>query len=269
MEVPHQHRVGVGTGDRTQDVVGALHVGDPITDRFAGGVFEGGGAGGHRLHRGTQQPHAEHIEGLPTHVLGAHVNHAFEPETGADRGGGHPMLASAGLGDDPLLAHTKGKQSLAQGVIDLVGTGVVQVFALEPDARSPLGAAVVLAQPLGFIKRAGSADIGAQELLEPSGERRILPGFSGRSFQLGQGRHQCLRHVLTAVATKAAETIGARRCLQGFSRRHGASHRRWVNWGQPREQAGSGAASRRAPVSRFFRAPHGSCSRAAAPGTGH
>ncbi len=141
MEIPHQHRVGVRAGHRAEDVVGGLHVGDPVADRLAGGVLEGGGAGGHRLHRGPQQPHAEHIQGLTAHVLGAHVDHALQTEAGTDGGGGHPVLAGAGLGDDPLLAHPQRQQGLAQGVVDLVGAGVVEVLALQPEARSAFGAA--------------------------------------------------------------------------------------------------------------------------------
>ena len=55
-------------------------------------------------------------------------------EQGGDGGGGHAVLARAGLGDEPRLAHAPGQQGLAQGVVDLVGAGVGQVLALEVDA---------------------------------------------------------------------------------------------------------------------------------------
>ena len=60
------------------------------------------------------------------------------------------VLAGAGLGDDPGLAHAPGEQDLAQAVVDLVRAGVVQLVALEVD----LGAAEMLGQPLGEIERA-------------------------------------------------------------------------------------------------------------------
>ena len=41
------------------------------------------------------------------------------------------MLAGARLGDHPLLAHAHRQQRLAHGVVDLVGTGMVQVLALQ------------------------------------------------------------------------------------------------------------------------------------------
>ncbi len=67
------------------------------------------------------------------------------PEAGAGGGGGHAMLASAGLGDDALLAHAAGQQDLAHHIVDLVRAGVVQLVALEID----LGAAQVLGEALG------------------------------------------------------------------------------------------------------------------------
>ena len=54
------------------------------------------------------------------------------------------MLAGAGLGDDARLAHPQREQRLAERVVDLVGAGVIEVFALEVDVR----AAAFFGQPL-------------------------------------------------------------------------------------------------------------------------
>ncbi len=235
VEVAHQHRVGVRTGHGPEDVVGALHVRDPVADRLTGGVLEGGGAGGHRLHGGAEQAHAEHVEGLAAHVLGAHVDHALQPEAGAHGGGGHAVLAGAGLGDDPLLAHAQSEQRLAEGVVDLVGTGVVEVLALQPDARAPFGTGVVGGEPLGLIERGGPAHVGAQEMVQTACEGGIGPGLGGGGLQFRQGRHQGLRHVLAAVAAEAARRGGANVRGQGRGvglprggglRGQGAGHRR-------------------------------------------
>src|SRR3712207_7708794 len=49
---------------------------------------------------------------LPLHVHGAHVDDAFEAEAGAQRCGGDPVLAGAGLGDDARSEeHTSELQS--------------------------------------------------------------------------------------------------------------------------------------------------------------
>jgi hypothetical protein len=59
------------------------------------------------------------------------------------------MLAGAGFGDDPGLAHAFGKQDLADAIVDLVRAGVIELVALEVDLR----AAEMLGQPLGKIHR--------------------------------------------------------------------------------------------------------------------
>ena len=46
------------------------------------------------------------------------------------------MLPCAGLGDDAMLAHALDQQRLSQAVVDLVGAGVEQIFALEIDFRA-------------------------------------------------------------------------------------------------------------------------------------
>jgi hypothetical protein len=46
------------------------------------------------------------------------------------------VLAGAGLGDDPRLAHAHRQQDLADAVVDLVRAGVVELVALEPDLRA-------------------------------------------------------------------------------------------------------------------------------------
>ena len=65
------------------------------------------------------------------------------------------MLAGAGLGNHFLLAHELGQQGLAQAVVDLVGTRVVQVFALEMNLR----AAQLVRQALGVKDGAGATHI--------------------------------------------------------------------------------------------------------------
>ena len=46
------------------------------------------------------------------------------------------MLASAGFCDDPRLAHTNGKQNLANAVVDFMRAGMVQFISFEPDLRA-------------------------------------------------------------------------------------------------------------------------------------
>jgi hypothetical protein len=104
-----------------------------------------GRAGGDRHHGRAEQLHAVDVDLLPLDVGGAHVHHAFQAQPRGHGGRGHAVLAGAGLGDDALLAHARGQQRLADGVVDLVRAGVVEVLALEQDLRAADLAAGALA----------------------------------------------------------------------------------------------------------------------------
>ena len=137
LEIPDNHGIGVRPAHGTQDIVGVAHVGDPIPDGLVHGVLQGAAARLHRDHLGPQQVHADDVEALAPDVFGAHVDVAFQPQQGRHRGGGHPVLARPGLGDEPVFAHAPGQQPLAQGVVDLVRPGVGQVFPLDINLRAP------------------------------------------------------------------------------------------------------------------------------------
>ena len=94
-------------------------------------------AAGDRDDLGAEQLHAEHVERLALDVDRAHEHEAVEAEQRGRGGGGDAVLAGAGLGDHPLLAHAPGEQRLAEHVVDLVRAGVGEVLALEqhPHAR--------------------------------------------------------------------------------------------------------------------------------------
>ena len=70
------------------------------------------------------------------------------------------VLAGAGLGDDAALAQPPGEQRLADGVVDLVRAGVVQILALQPDPRAATSARI---SALGQVERRRPADVVAAE----------------------------------------------------------------------------------------------------------
>ena len=108
----------------------------------------------------TKKLHPENIERLPLHILGAHVDDALQPKTGAHRGSGNTMLTSTGLGNDALLPKPLGEQGLRDSIVDLVGAGVVQILPLEVDERAcAIRALVVLGQALREVQGALTADI--------------------------------------------------------------------------------------------------------------
>ena len=202
-------------GDGADEVVGVVHVGDPVAQRLVHRVLQRRGAGGHRLHLGAQQLHAEHVGLLPLDVGGAHVDGAGQAEQRAHGSGGDAVLAGAGLGDDAGLAHAPGQQDLAHAVVRLVAAGVVQLVALEIDLR----AAELPGQPLGEPERAGPADIMLQVALQLGLECRIGLRRIVSLLHLQDQRHQRLGDEAAAEVAEAAalvravaQAVGARPC---------------------------------------------------------
>ena len=139
-------------------------------------------------HLGAEQAHAEDVERLARHVVDAHVDHALEAEQRADRGGGDAVLAGARLGDDARLAHAARQQRLAEGVVDLVGARVREVFAFEDRTRSPSSAP-------DLARRTGAW--GADEVAQcprRSSRRRRRDAPRVRRLERGDRRHERLGH---------------------------------------------------------------------------
>ncbi len=109
VEFAHHQRIRMRPQCRAQQIMRGRDVRHPVAHGFADGVFERPASVRHAHHFRAQQPHAEHVEPLPPHVLFAHVNHALESEKGAHGSGGHAVLSRAGLGDDALLSHAPGE----------------------------------------------------------------------------------------------------------------------------------------------------------------
>ena len=136
VEVAHHPRIRMRAGDGADDVERVAHVRHPVAHRLVERVLERRRAAGHRHDRRAEQLHAVDVDLLALDVGRAHVDDAFQAQPRGDRRAGDAMLAGAGLGDDARLAHAPGEQRLADGVVDLVRAGVVQVLALEQDPRA-------------------------------------------------------------------------------------------------------------------------------------
>src|SRR5205085_12078845 len=121
---------------RADEVVGVADVRDPVTHRFVDRVLERAAAACDRTHRGAEKPHAKDVERLALDVVLAHEHFARDAEERADGRSRNAVLAGTGFCDDPRLAHALCEQALAETVVDLVGAGMAEVFALEPDLRA-------------------------------------------------------------------------------------------------------------------------------------
>jgi hypothetical protein len=140
---------------------------------------------------------------LPRDVDLAHVDDALETEQGADGRRRHAMLPGTGLGDDPLLAHPFGKETLTECIVDLVCAGVRQILTLEVDP----GAAAQFGQVPREIQRRRPADVIARETIDHVLELGVAASFVIGGFQLVERRHQRFRRILAAELPKSATRV--------------------------------------------------------------
>ena len=120
LELTHHPRIGMGTGDRAEAVMGVVNGRDPVAQRLVDGVLQRPAPRVHGMNFRPEQPHTEHVERLALGVDLAHVDVAPQPEQRRRRRSGHPVLPGSRLGDDALLAHRQRQQSLTDHVVDLV-----------------------------------------------------------------------------------------------------------------------------------------------------
>ena len=206
---------------RAEDVVGRLDVRDPVAHRLVDGVLERGRAARDAPDFRAEGPHPEDVRGLAPDVLLAHEHDAGQAEEGAGRGRGHAVLAGAGLGDDAGLPEPAGQERLAEGVVDLVGTGVGEVLALEVEvdrgdrarAASACRARAIRGrepgrfrpdgsgQPVGPVERRRAAGEGFEELAQLGPEARVVTDGVIRGFELLERADERLGHVPTAEIT--------------------------------------------------------------------
>jgi hypothetical protein len=204
LELAHEIRVRVRADDRTETEVGVGDVGDPVAHRLVDGVLERPAARLDRVHLGTEQAHAEHVQFLTSDIDGAHVHRALEAHQRRRGGARHAVLAGARVGDDASLAHPLGEQRLADHVVDLVRARVVEVLTLEDQPQAQLAAEVV----------ALGEDRGAPRVLgvhtrQFGAERRVVPCLVERGLELLTRRHQRLGHEAAAELAEAARHIRA------------------------------------------------------------
>jgi hypothetical protein len=106
-------------------------------------------------------PHPGYIGCLPGDVHLAHVDDALQPDECTDGSGSYAVLSCSGFGNDPFFTQALRDQYLTDGIIDLMGAGMVQVFPLQVNIGT-----VMLAQPFSKIERAWPADVVFQQRIE-------------------------------------------------------------------------------------------------------
>ena len=225
VEVAHHHRERVRAGRGAEDVVGVPDARDPVAVGLVERVLQRARAGGDGHDLGAEQAHPGDVERLALGVDLAHVDHALEAHERRRGRRGHAVLARAGLGDDPGLAHPLREQRLAQHVVDLVRAGVVEVLALEQDARP----ARVLGEPARVGDGRGTAGVVALQAVELGEERRVVARLLVLGGHLVDRGDERLGHVAPAPASEVPGVVGFVRgpgeALAGRARRAGRRHR--------------------------------------------
>ena len=185
-------------------IMGGLHVGHPVADGFVDSVFKGAGARLDRHDLSLKELHPEYVQRLSFDILAAHVDDAFQTKHGASGGGSDAVLSSPGLGDDPLLAHMLSQQRLAQGVIDLVGSCVCQVFTFQVD----LGPAADAGQVLREVQSGGTPGVAVEQMAQALLEFRVGLGRLVRIVQFGDRSHQRFGDEFPTKVAESASVIG-------------------------------------------------------------
>ena len=108
LELADHPRVRVRPHHRAEAVVGGLDGGHPVAQGLVDRVLQRAAARRTGRTSAPSSSHPEHVERLALGVDLAHVHHALEPEERGRRGRGHAVLAGAGLGHQPRLAHLAG-----------------------------------------------------------------------------------------------------------------------------------------------------------------
>jgi len=95
------------------------------------------------------------------------------------------------------------EQDLADGVVYLVGAGVVEVLALQVNLRPPQ----LLGESLGEVKGAGPAHVVLQVIVDLRLERRVGLRLAVGRLQLEQCRHQGLGHIAAAKLAEVSSCV--------------------------------------------------------------
>ncbi len=209
VEVADHRRERVRADDAAEDVVRLTAGAHPITHRLVRRVFERSASAVDFDDVGPEEPHAKDVQFLSADVFAAHVDVARQPEFRRRRRRRNAVLAGPGFGDEAGLAHPLGEQRLADGVVDLVGTRVEQVFALHPDACP----ADVMTRTVGRNEQRGATGELAEVNVQFGAERGVGLGFFVGGVELVERADERLGDEGAAEVAEVA-AAGGRGCVK-------------------------------------------------------
>ena len=110
------------------------------------------------------------------------------------------MLAGTGFRNDTSLAHFLGKETLTEGIVDFVGTGMIEVFSFEINFR----AAQIFRHFAGIIEQRRAIGIIIKQVLQFCLKIRVIFVILIGFFQMMNFVHQRFRYILTAKGAKSS-----------------------------------------------------------------
>ena len=131
------------THHRTNCVVGMFNSRHPVAHRFVHRIFQCAATRLSWNYFCAKQTHSENVQSLALNVYFTHVHLATKAKQGCCSCRCNTVLPSACLGNNALLAHPLRQKRLTEHAIDLVRTGVVQIFTLQDQANSKFATKVV------------------------------------------------------------------------------------------------------------------------------
>src|SRR3989338_4571607 len=115
--------------------MGMPDISRPIPDSLIHRVFKGLTSAIYRDYPGPEQFHPKDIQLLPVNVLLAHKDIALQSKHRRHRSRGHTVLTGSGLSNKAAFIHPQSQQCLADGIVDFMGSGMQEIFALKVDCK--------------------------------------------------------------------------------------------------------------------------------------
>ena len=200
LKISDHHREWMWSHSGSNDIMCVIHTAYPFTHSFINRVLQHPGARSHGVYLSAKQFHAVYVQCLSLSIFLSHEYFTFQSQERRCRGSSHPMLSRASFRDDAGLTHFLSQQALSQRVINLMCSGMIQIFSLQID----FGSAQILCHLLRVVEKGWTVGIIIQQVLQFCLKIRIVFIEIVSFFQSMNFIHQCFRNILSSKRTKSS-----------------------------------------------------------------
>ena len=200
LEIPHDGGKWVRPHDGAEAIMRVRDPVRPLPECLRDSILQGCRAAGDRNHVSSQKLHFINIQRLALSVNLPHEDDTFHSEIRRSGRSRDAMLSRSGLRDQARFSHFPGKEGLPKHIVDLMGTGKIQILPLEIN----LCASQVFRHFSRKIQGAWTICVFIEKSRQLRLERRILFVMRVCLIQLDHGIHERLRNVLTPESSKPA-----------------------------------------------------------------